>query len=746
MKQKIYFRFLFAAILLLANTRGFAQGVGNHITMSLENCAQTTADSIEFDLIIMSDGIGSSDLRMNSVSYGINFNTGILPSGASIQISYITGTTDAIFPSPNFSFPASSYPNHIRLTQSPSSNNNGITMIVGHPYRAGRFRLNPSSGNWVTNSSPNFTLQGVTMGGHTNTTALLYIGNASSTTVFNTTGTGDGQRGINISCSLTFYSCSISAMVNSNQVSCPGGNDGSISITPTSGTPPYSYLWNNGATTSSLTALTVGFYYVNVVDFTGCGAYESVSLSVFAPFCNYNIVKGLCFVDYNNNGIQDNGEPWYHNLMVVSGGSIDTFSSSTNSQGHFLNFAADTGTIVTAPNNNTLRYYTYLPTQRSTHFPSFFNVDSVTFAFVPIPGVQDLRITLLPNGNPRPGFNVGYHIIYSNVGTDTMSNNVIMIKDHRLSMVSSNPNYASLNGDSITWSYSNLLPNETRSIDVTLHVPTSPTVNIGDYLSNRCLIEPIASDSVKSDNYACVCEQRVRGAYDPNDKTMLSGSTFTTTQVTNGEYLTYLIRFQNTGTDTAFRVIVSDTLDNKLDGTSFEMISASHNYTVSMENQKYITWTLDNILLPDSNANEPASHGYVAYWVKPKSNVAAGDVINNTANIFFDYNLPVATNTSVTTIVFPNSVENISTLPNSIHLFPNPTNGTIAISYSLPKSSDVRIGIYNSYGQLANEISNGWQTAGRQETVFDVQKLAMGIYFVKVIVDGNATVLKLAKM
>jgi len=197
MKQKIYFSILFAAILIMISGKTFAQGAGNHLTMSLENCSQPAANIIQFDLFVMSDGVSTSDLRMSSCSYGINFDTCILPSGATITTSYVTGTTDSIFPSPAVSFPASAFRYHIRITQTPfTGGNNGVTMIIGHKYRFGTFRLT-STANY-TNCCPNFSLQDTSSGGHTNTLGLVYLGSASTTTTFILTGTGDGQRSVKV--------------------------------------------------------------------------------------------------------------------------------------------------------------------------------------------------------------------------------------------------------------------------------------------------------------------------------------------------------------------------------------------------------------------------------------------------------------------------------------------------------------------------------------------------------------------
>jgi len=107
------------------------------------------------------------------------------------------------------------------------------------------------------------------------------------------------------------------------------------------------------------------------------------------------------------------------------------------------------------------------------------------------------------------------------------------------------------------------------------------------------------------------------------------------------------------GTDLAFNIVVRDTLSSKADWNTFEMMSASHGYTLSIEDGDKLTWTFNNIDLPYSSLNEPASHGYITYRIRPKSTVAVGDTIHNTASIYFDYNLPVLTNNAFTLIQEP---------------------------------------------------------------------------------------------
>jgi hypothetical protein len=158
-------------------------------------------------------------------------------------------------------------------------------------------------------------------------------------------------------------------------------------------------------------------------------------------------------------------------------------------------------------------------------------------------------------------------------------------------------------------------------------------------------------DDVTAFNNKDTLKQIVTGSFDPNGKTESHGGIITPQHISGNTPLTYLVRFQNTGTDTAFSVTVRDTLENRLDWSSFEMVAASHPYQLTIAGNDKLTWTFNNILLPDSNVNEPASHGYIAYRIKPKPSVMVGDTIRNTAAIYFDFNLPVLTNMQKTAVV-----------------------------------------------------------------------------------------------
>ncbi len=117
--------------------------------------------------------------------------------------------------------------------------------------------------------------------------------------------------------------------------------------------------------------------------------------------------------------------------------------------------------------------------------------------------------------------------------------------------------------------------------------------------------------------------------------------------------LDYTIQFQNTGTDTTFLVVIRDTLSENLDLSTLKMGSGSHPFIWSLNPNRELVFTFDNILLPDSTTNEPASHGLVGFSIDPKSTIVPGDSIENRVGIYFDFNSPVITNTVLHTIRKP---------------------------------------------------------------------------------------------
>ncbi len=64
-----------------------------------------------------------------------------------------------------------------------------------------------------------------------------------------------------------------------NNVTCPGGNNGSITISVSGGVTPYTFYWDNGSTTQNISSLVAGPYQIEVTDANGCKSTRVITIS-----------------------------------------------------------------------------------------------------------------------------------------------------------------------------------------------------------------------------------------------------------------------------------------------------------------------------------------------------------------------------------------------------------------------------------------------------------------------------------
>ncbi len=413
------------------------------------------------------------------------------------------------------------------------------------------------------------------------------------------------------------------------------------------------YVYGNGGTffnsvkvfPSGTEYIVVGHEFGDGGDVSGHhGGTNGTSDCWIVKLQGLNQIAGKIFIDANNNNILDAGElPFNGGMAKTTKQGFETDAIPYN--GIYRN-VVDTGTFTTVFNVNR-PYHTVTPASKTSVFTTYRNTDSANFAVHPMPGIQDYMIGMISMSQPRPGSYLHYNIPYFNAGTTILTNKIItFIKDSRTQVLFTTPGYTSISGDTIKWNISTLAQWTGGNISVNLEVATPPTVNIGDILTSSVLIDS-AGDYHVADNYF-VMHETVIGSYDPNDKRESFAGEIYPADIAAGKWLNYNIRFQNTGTDTAFNIILRDTLDSKLNADSIEVIGASHAYSVNIKNKKYLTVQFNNIKLVDSTHNEPLSHGYFSYRIKPVATLALGDTIRNNASIYFDFNLPVKTNTEIT--------------------------------------------------------------------------------------------------
>ncbi|MEH1009144.1 T9SS type A sorting domain-containing protein [Winogradskyella sp. ECml5-4] len=340
---------------------------------------------------------------------------------------------------------------------------------------------------------------------------------------------------------------------------------------------------------------------------------------------------------------------------------------------------------------------------------------------------DDISVNLLSYWSaPRPGFTYRNMLVIKNNGESTVSSGTVAFTKDPLVTYSgaiglSTGNSITPTADGFTLDFINLLPGESEVIYIDLLVSTS--ANLGDMITNVAEYTTSSSDVVVENNSSSLSEIII-GSYDPNDINESHGPEIEHVSFTEDDYLYYTIRFQNVGTASAINVTIENVLDPKLDKTTFQMLSASHSYAVERDFDA-LTWQFNNINLADETTDEPNSHGFVYYKIKPLAGYEIGDIVPNTAAIVFDFNAPVITNTFNTEFVAPLSLTENS-LNSQYILFPNPLKDVVSLSFS-SEQSNVEVIVFDILGKIV--LTQKEQYVLTLE--LNLSSLENGVYFVK---------------
>lgn len=448
------------------------------------------------------------------------------------------------------------------------------------------------------------------------------------------------------------------------------------------------------------------------------------------PISSNCLLIGSIYNDINQNGILDSGETKLPG-KIVEVLNDSTFSTTQSNGNFYINRDSGVYNIKCLPISNWHFTTDSIITINVSDSSSF--IDGINFGISPVENISDISVDIT-GGTARASFNVNYWLTYSNEATVTKNGTVVLKIDSLTSFVSSTPPPDSQNGNLITWNYTNLVPFEQRQVQLFLHMPD--VSHLGDTLTTTAIINPVPGDMAPLNNYDTL-HQVLTGSYDPNDKSVNKG-TREQGYTLFGEELTYTIRFQNTGTDTAFTVQIRDTIDSDLDMASLRIVSSSHNVRLDVKNENVVTFIFENILLPDSNVNEPASNGFVKFAIKPKPGLAEYTEVTNKAYIFFDFNPAVVTNEVLNTYVSNpfSGIEDISIDDQLMNLYPNPAMNFLTIETIQPS----QIEILNLQGQIIYESN-----FNEKNTSIDVSWFPAGLYFIKMSTAGNYAVAKFIK-
>ncbi|WP_178985491.1 T9SS type A sorting domain-containing protein [Winogradskyella helgolandensis] len=432
-----------------------------------------------------------------------------------------------------------------------------------------------------------------------------------------------------------------------------------------------------------------------------------------------NEINGSMQMDANSDGCSEE-DSFLKNILISSSSNAEILATFTIDNGNYQLFPSE-GEYITEVASTLPNYYISNPVSQVSNFINVGNTEIINFCIEPIGAVSDLNITIYPSQtDPRPGFNTTYQIVYNNIGTTQLSGSVSFEFDNsKLNLLNASETIESQTANTLTFDFNNLNPFETRTIDLEFNVFAPPTTNINDILVATATINPVSGDETEEDNIFTL-EQTVIGSYDPNDITVLEGEEITIEEA--DKYLHYLIRFQNTGTASAINARVDHVLDPKLDWTTMQLESLSHTGRVEIMNETDVSFIFNNINLADSTNDEPNSHGYIAYKIKPKSDVEVGDIISGTADIFFDFNPAIITNTVSTEIVESLSVDEFNA--QAIQVFPNPVKNKLEITAS--QIIDF-LTVVDINGRILKEIK-----LSNLEYSLDVSSLTKGVYFLEI--------------
>jgi uncharacterized repeat protein (TIGR01451 family) len=276
----------------------------------------------------------------------------------------------------------------------------------------------------------------------------------------------------------------------------------------------------------------------------------------------------------------------------------------------------------------------------------------------------------------------------------------------------------SVNSDTLKWNVADF-GTINAATDFNIQVATDTSAPIGSAI---CItLKVTANGDINLTNNETTHCFNVVNSFDPNDKQVSPPGDIDTLQ----KWLTYTVRFQNTGTAEAQHIYIMDTLDANIDGSSFQLLAYSHQPQVLI-NENIVRFNFANINLPDSNTNEPESHGYIQYKVKLKNNLPVGTTISNTAFIYFDFNAPVVTNTTTSTIAVKQDTTTVGipsvTNPVQFTLYPNPTQQQFTVTTTQPNQT---LQFFDIEGRVVFT-----QNINGTATTINISNMASGVYVV----------------
>lgn len=455
-----------------------------------------------------------------------------------------------------------------------------------------------------------------------------------------------------------------------------------------------------------------------VAAFQEADGFESVSVSSYCSFTpggDYNTITGTMIFDVDGNGC-DTSDSLFSFFKIEINDGTSTVATFTNDASEYT-FYTGAGDFTLTP---LFENGWFTATPANVNFPDENNnVTIQDFCITSSGDHPDLEVVMEPIGTARPGFDAQYKVVYRNKGNQVLSGSVNCGWDYSiLTGVAISPLPDGIVPGIYTWNFTDLMPFESREIVMTLNVnsPTdNPAVNPGDILPFTAAITAAGTDETPEDN-AFAFDQVVVGSLDPNSITCIQGATAPTTEI--GKYLHYVVDFENIGDAAATFVVVKHEINPEdFDISSLQILNSSHPMTARVTGNK-VEFIFDNINLG------ALEHGNILFKLKSLNTLEEGDSVVNQADIFFDYNYPLATNEATTIFEIITSGLGDFELDNSVKIYPVPAQNQITIE---AEGSIESVSLFDAQGRMLQT-----SLVNDRQAVLDISSRQAGIYFLKV--------------
>lgn len=539
---------------------------------------------------------------------------------------------------------------------------------------------------------------------------------------------------------------------NTTNTSCKFSKDGSAMAIPSpSSLGPFSYAWSHGATTQTASNLGVGKYFVKVKAANGCQYYSNcndivIDNNATSDAC-YCTIKGKVYHDANNNCTLDASETGIENIMMHLNGHGYSF---TDANGDY-SFQAPTGTYTLSQEVKSIYPMSSCQTKTYTVNVTASSGCTQTFNFADslIPTHDLFLATMSESGSAIvPGEIYTQRVLIKNLGNVVEANGKIGYShDNQLTLNSTTSTLAMTTSTRIdqSSSFPSLNPggivNNLINYVVPTNIPINTKIIFQDTVAKAIPLVTEWLEDMSPWNNVNYYTGVVVSSYDPNSKEVIPQGTGEKGIIPKEtQQLTYTIHFQNLGTYFAKKVELIDTLDLDLDIGSLTPIASSHKFTTNVNENGVISFLFDKIYLPCEKDGGKASNGFITYAINLKKDLAIGTEIKNFADIYFDYNTPVRTNTAI------NTIEKIATAPSAVtdivdelefSLYPNPASERFNISVKSQKSAeDASMSIYDLTGKQIY-LWTGRLIKGVNSKEYTTENIPSGIYIINLNMNGE---------